>query len=1654
VLGHLYSFWSAAAGHADGELLTDTSERSSCAQLLTRWCRCDHHQWQLNRRFKRLEGRTRAIGTPRTQLNCEVHQDALGRLGIPFYLGPSNLLSMEVKVGGLVVTAYLDTGGSHAFLEFGAYEALKKINEKVRKNGIYQTDLKQVQCANGTWQPVVGALETEMCLGPLQLKGEIHVVKGQPIPLLVGGSVLAASGVCIDYERRLVFAYPRPDWQLNSRKEVSGERSSLLKPLVSTKISNSKIQNFSLPGVANKMNDCFNCMNGCECAFSLHRSAATAPRSSLSVQPATGRYSGNQYQAEIGGADIGTGAHPESLPAAGNARAGPSGMGPVSSFVSAPFSQAGAMALSNEVEPHRSAPATAEKTRFLSLPTVTPDSWATRLVGKSREGQNQLVEQTRTELVAGKVEEYSKIEQKEEKELVFQPKTGVQKTSSANESEFRSSASLKKQDCFVLESAESAATSNSKSFTKSDDTIKHKVSKIEATLYAALDQSIPGASESTIWCKVPPNWANGTTVFVEPDSNAFDDLGLCPGPNISVIENQLVPIRALSLVSNSIGINKGIKLGLISLAVEEPPPHQSSLSTQPQHEKLQKVLTDLKFESTLTDFPVEREELRRMLERYLDAFSESDDDIGKVQTVEHRIETGEAPPARAKARFYSPTQRKAIADEVEAYKKAGIVRPSSSPWASAVLIVKKSDGSNRLCIDYRHLNRVTVPDSFPLPNVRTLMEKLAGSKWFAALDVLWGYHNVPLEQKSIEKTAFIANDELWEFTRMPFGLSNAPATFQRMMLTALIGLGDISAVYLDDVLVFAETLPLLLGRLESVLIKIVESGLKLKPRKCVLAVPEVTYLGFKISARGIEPLKTKLGPIETWPTPRNVHEVRQFLGLINRYYSFYPRLALITSPLARATGQKKLQWTEELQKAFLKVKEIFQTPIPTLALPDAEGQYIVETDASFSGLGGCLLQVQNGEEKPVAYFSKALKPAEKNYDINKLELLALYTTIRHFAVYLSFLPHFLVRVDNVSLRYWRTSVFAPGDVRSRWKAYLDMFRFDIVHRPGLENTIADAISRAPQTMESTPLMPKHQKKLVSNERIFENSNLKTQNSKTNTSKQRDQCSFLTLQSDFRDEYTLDHQRMLDHLRGTRTLTPKDIQEGSKELREMFGHRAKMVEVDGSLEYRMGDEKRMYVPEALRSELMRATHQLSHHSSEKMLASFKLRFWWPSMRADTKTHVAMCTACRRTRNPETRPSAPLQIFSAASRFELVHIDVLGGGTSLPKTKKGNRYLLVIVDHFSKYGEAIPMPDQKTETILDAFLKHWVWRFGAPNRLHSDQGTNFESNLFQEMCKRLHIVKTRTLAYHPQSNGAVERLNRTILALLRALAVDKPRRWDEYVRPVIFAYNATPHRTTGATPYLLVHGEEARLPVELLVGSPKAALPVHAYVQRLIKRMAKASDLARQETARAQRRAKEYYDANVNSRLYKPGQLVYVVRRYYRPGTKSKLAARWDGPCTILKVINVQAQVQYPDDSTGWVHHNRLSAPIVEQPPDPITRPKTRTRSRTPSSSDSESSESQLSGENAEDSEVSYASSSSESLFDPEIESDEWLPPNRTRDPSENSSTLDDESEKSRKTEENERERPKNDAQLDKIAAAQLENTRPRRETKPVRRYGYD
>lgn len=1037
-----------------------------------------------------------------------------------------------------------------------------------------------------------------------------------------------------------------------------------------------------------------------------------------------------------------------------------------------------------------------------------------------------------------------------------------------------------------------------------------------AALVCPRDDRVPAGTQHLLWCHLPDELVEGS-YLIEPDDEYFAKHGLYVPAVVVDAKQRDAPLCVHNLVATDVKICRDKPIARITPVTETKTSSQpAAVSLRPaqklsRSEKLEKILAEMKFESVLLDYPAEKQQLRQIIEKHLDVFAENDSDIGEVSNVRHVIDTGNATPVKARARFQSPTQRAAIQTEVDMLKKEGWVRPSCSPWAAPALIVKKQDGSNRLVIDYRQLNLVTVPDRQPLPHMKTLFDRLHGAQWFMAFDVLWGYFNVKVDEKSIEKTAFIANDELLEFVRMPFGLSNAPATFQRMIQTALAGLSDISAAFLDDILVFGNDLQQLLKRTDAVLERLKACGVRCKPRKCVLATPSLAYLGYQVSSAGLTPIPAKLQLVQAWPQPTSIKELRGFLGLVNRYFPFYAELAIITAPLARETGRRYFIWTDEMQEAFDKTKRLFQK-VPTLAIANPGDRFILETDASSIGIGAVLLQTVDGLERPVAYFSRALKGAQTSYDPHKLELYALYQAVRHFAPYLSF-TSFSVRTDNSALSYWRTAIFADGDVRTKWKSYLDGFRFDIAHQRGSANSLADAISRAPHLVTSTQLKPIHARDAA------------TSTISSAFAKQLESNAVQDWSADFSPKYKKDHAIFIGVLSGKHSVKDTTVHAGSVELKELFSNRD-LLELHNDIIVHKSERHPVYVPAHQRAELLEGAHSLAHQSAEKLLAALRLRLWWPSMRRDVKRHVGTCDSCIRSAPKSHEAHAKLQLFYASNRFELVHLDLVGGNT-FPETQRKKRYILVMIDHFTRYCVAVPVANKKKSTIAKAFVMHWVLRFGAPMRVHSDQGGEFVNDVMEEVCALLHIQRSTTLAYNPQGNGACERMNRTLLDMLRKLVSTVSKAlWDEYVPYAVFAYNTTFHRATGHSPYELVHGEEVRLPYEMLLGSPSDAQATQVFARNLVTRMQVSSEHARLATKRAQSLAKDYYDANIRSRLYSSGDIVFVQVGQLEPGAPQKLAARWTGPYQVKAIHGVRIElVDLNEPSrTITVHHNRLSA----------------------------------------------------------------------------------------------------------------------------------
>jgi len=452
--------------------------------------------------------------------------------------------------------------------------------------------------------------------------------------------------------------------------------------------------------------------------------------------------------------------------------------------------------------------------------------------------------------------------------------------------------------------------------------------------------------------------------------------------------------------------------------------------------------------------------LRQLLMRYSSVFSKDELDLGFTDLVTHRIDTGDARPVRQQLRRYPPAHLDVIDQHLQDMQRQGIIEPCSSPWASNIVLAKKHDGTMRCCIDYRQLNSCTIGDAYPVPRQDMCLDALAGSRWFTCCDLRSSFHQVKLDPGSADKTAFITRRGMFRYRTMPFGLTNAVATFQRLMDLVLSGVSlDICIAYLDDTIIHSATLEQHLQNVELILQKLQGANLKLKPSKCFFLQTSVKFLGHIVSVEGLQtdPEKTRL--IDDWPVPTSLKQLRAFLGLAGYYRRFVKGFSKKAAPLNGLLKKgHPYQWTPACQSAFQELKDALRSP-PILALPDDTGVFYLDTDASDKSIGAVLSQMQDGQEKVIAYAGRALNKNELNYCAFRKELLAVVYFTKHFKQYL-LSRFFYLRSDNSALQWLRRTPEPLGQ-NARWLQQLEEFSFHLSHRKGTSHANADALSRHP-----------------------------------------------------------------------------------------------------------------------------------------------------------------------------------------------------------------------------------------------------------------------------------------------------------------------------------------------------------------------------------------------------------------------------------------------------------------------------------------------------------------------------------------------------------------------------------------------------------------
>ena len=460
----------------------------------------------------------------------------------------------------------------------------------------------------------------------------------------------------------------------------------------------------------------------------------------------------------------------------------------------------------------------------------------------------------------------------------------------------------------------------------------------------------------------------------------------------------------------------------------------------------------------------QKEQLAALLREYKDQFSRSSHDLGSSGLAENTIRTVQNCKPVYQRPYRIPLAKQEFArKEIELMAEKNLIEPSYSPWTSPVVLVPKRDGSTRFCIDYRKLNEVTIPDKHPLPNPEDTLGALGGSKWFSTVDLKSGFHQILIKESDRPLTAFsIPGSGLWQFRVLPFGLINSGSVFERLMERVFDRLTfKFLLIYLDDIIIYSKTFEAHLEHLREVLQRLKMANLKLNCKKCSLFCQIVSFLGHQVSQQGIETEPEKVSAIREWPQPRNVKEVRQFVGLASYYRKFMPSFATICKPLHKLTEKdQKFVWTAETQSAFDTIK-MLQTTAPVLSYVDRKGTgFILDTDASNVGLGSVIHQLQNGEEKVIGYYSRCLTRAERKYCTTRRELLAVVASVKHFH-HLLYGQQFVIRSDHGSLR-WILNFRNTGEGQlARFLETLSAYTFQLQYRAGRVHSNADAMSRRP-----------------------------------------------------------------------------------------------------------------------------------------------------------------------------------------------------------------------------------------------------------------------------------------------------------------------------------------------------------------------------------------------------------------------------------------------------------------------------------------------------------------------------------------------------------------------------------------------------------------
>ena len=822
----------------------------------------------------------------------------------------------------------------------------------------------------------------------------------------------------------------------------------------------------------------------------------------------------------------------------------------------------------------------------------------------------------------------------------------------------------------------------------------------------------------------------------------------------------------------------------------------------------------------------------------------------------------------------TPAKRAILQNIVDEMVDMDLVEKCSSPWASPVVIVGKSDGGHRMTLDLRALNAVTKADAYAMHRVDEMLACLSGATIFSSIDLTKGYWQIPVAEEDRDKTAFHGPDGLYRCKRAPFGEKNSGATFQRAMDTVLAGrIWKNCLSFVDDVFIFSKTLEDHVRDLDEVFGKLTAAGFTINPRKVKLFQKRIEFLGFIIEEGKHRPDPKKLDALVNYPVPKSTKHVQRFLGFVGFYRHFFDHYEKIARPLYRLLGKdKKFEWSRECQAAYLDLCTGLKEST-FLYMPNLNEPFVIQADACHGGLGCVLANYRDGKYFPVWFASKSLTGAQRNYSTTEQECLAIVWAIRKFRAFVEY-SHFIVETDHQALQ-WLMRIKDPIGRLARWSLELQGYDFEIRYRKGINNQAADALSRM------------HEIALLEYEVI----------TKAELKGAQETDSHL-------------HQ-LIEHLSGNVSVDARVGRDAREARLSDSGILLKYIGSLGGTE--VASNWKIWLPEALIGKVLAFYHNsilTGHMSTNKTFQRVQDRFWFQGMRKKVAEHVKNCMTCQLIKPPNSYKVGIGKSHQATEPWGSISIDLMG-----PYTKgiKGCQYLLVAVDNCTKYIELFGLRRATARIIIDRLWRICL-KWGFPSTIISDHGSQFKSRIYQRWCSSLGITSYLTAVATPRANPC-ERYNHTVKDRIIA-AISECREWDSILDEVAFSVNTAVNDSTGFSPVFLNFGRELKDPQDNFLG----------VIPKFISRSSKFKehlDQVREEAKANTRNSQDKFLSRFNSgrkeKIYSVGEKVLVTSfnlSNAAKGLTSSLMKKFKGPFIINKAFS-NSVYEVKDPQSGKV-----------------------------------------------------------------------------------------------------------------------------------------